>query len=279
MSRRPEDIRREIDQARGDLGVTLEAIGDRVSPKLAKERAMGKVTERMDEINDRVNPRRIVRRRRERVRQSMRGVRYSVMGTVDEVEPAPATGAVRGGAERVSRRASEAKGAVSDGVSAAPEVVRTKTQGSPLLVGLVAFGGGMVLASAVKASEAERQAAERVLKELEPIKEQLTSAGKDVAGELQQSAQSRAEQVKQKAVSGTERLKSEAQTSTEQVKGQAQGASKRVQKRAQGASKRVQSQAKGAKQQVRKEATRSSRAVKSTAGSAPRRSTRRSPTT
>jgi len=32
MSRKPEDIRREIDQARGDLGVTLEAIGDRVSP-------------------------------------------------------------------------------------------------------------------------------------------------------------------------------------------------------------------------------------------------------
>ena len=219
MSRRPEDIRREIDQARGDLGVTLEAIGDRVSPKLAKERAMGKVTERMDEINDRVNPKRIVRRRSERVRMSMRNARDSVMGTVDGVEPARATDSVRGGADRVSRRASEAKGALSDGVSSAPEVVRTKTQGSPLLVGLVAFGGGLVLASAVKASEAERQAAERILKELEPVKEQLMSAGKDVAGELQQSAQGRAEQVKKRATSSTQRLKSEAQTSVEEVRG------------------------------------------------------------
>jgi Protein of unknown function (DUF3618) len=277
MSRRPEEIRREIDQARGDLGVTLEAIGDRVSPKLAKERAMEKVTERMDEINDRVNPKRIVRRRSERVRMSMRNARAAVMGTVDELESARATDAVRGGAQRASRRASEAKGAVSSGVSAAPEVVRTKTQGSPLLVGLVAFGGGMVLASAMKASDAERQAAQRLMNELEPLKEQLMSAGKDVAGELQQSAQGRAEQVKQKATSSTERLKSEAQTSAEEVKGQAQGATKRVQKRAQGASKRVQGQAKGATQQVRKEASRSSRAVKSAARDAPRRGgTRRS---
>ncbi len=240
---------------------------------------MGKVTERMDEINDRVNPKRIVRRRSERIRMSMRSARDSVMGTMDDVEPARATDSVRGGAQSVSRRASAAKGALSDGVSAAPEVVRTKTQGSPLLVGLVAFGGGMVLASAVKASEAERQAAERLLKELEPVKDQLMSAGKDVAGELQQSAQGRAEQVKQKATSGTQRLKSEAQTSAAEVKGQAQGASKRVQKRAQGASKRVQAHAKGSAQQVRKEAARSGRAVKSAAGSAPRRSgTRRTPT-
>jgi len=278
MSRRSEDIRREIDQARGDLGVTLEAIGDRVSPKLAKERAMGKVTERMDEINDRVNPKRIVRRRSDRIRMSLTGVRESVMGSIEDVEPARATASVRGGAQSVSRRASEAKSAVSDGVSAAPEVVRTKTQGSPLLVGLVAFGGGLVLASAVKASDAERQAAERLLKELEPVKEQLMSAGKDVAGELQQSAQGRAEQVKSKATSGTQQLKSQAQTSAEEVKGQAQGASKRVQKRAQGASKRVQSQAKGATQQVRKEAGRSSRAVKSGAP-APRRSGPRRPPT
>ncbi|HSH61551.1 MAG TPA: DUF3618 domain-containing protein, partial [Acidimicrobiales bacterium] len=223
MSRRPEDIRREIDQVRGDLGVTLEAIGDRVSPKLAKERAKEKVTERMDEISDRVNPKRIVRRRSERVRQGLRSARESVMGPAEELEldPAGAAGGVRGratasvsgGTERVSRTASQAKGALSDGVSAAPEVVRTKTQGSPLLAGLVAFGGGLVLASAVKASEAERQAAERILQELEPVKEQLMSAGKDVAGELQQSAQGRAEQVKQKATSSTQRLKSEAQTS------------------------------------------------------------------
>ncbi len=232
---------------------------------------MGKVTERMDEINDRVNPKRIVRRRSERVRMSVTGFRDSVMGTVDDVEPARATASVPGGAERVSRRASEAKGAVSDGVSAAPDVVRTKTQGSPLLVGLVAFGGGLVLATAVKASEAERQAAEGLLKELEPVKDQLVSAGKEVAGELQQSAQGRAEQVKAKATSGTQRLKAEAQTSAAEVKGQAQGASKRVRKRAQGASKRVQSQAKGATEQVRKEAARSSRAVKSSVGSAPRR--------
>jgi hypothetical protein len=179
---------------------------------------MGKVTERMDEINDRVNPKRIVRRRSERVRTSMRNARDSVMGTVDGVEPARATDSVRGDAERVSRRASEAKGALSDGVSSAPEVVRTKTQGSPLLVGVVAFGGGLVLASAVKAGEAER--GRRAGPEGARAREGAAmSAGKDVAGELQQSAQDRAERVKKRATSSTQRLKSEAQTSVEEVKG------------------------------------------------------------
>ncbi|MDQ3570417.1 MAG: DUF3618 domain-containing protein [Actinomycetota bacterium] len=97
MSRTPEDIRREIGQTRGDLGETLEAIGDRVSPKLVKERAMNKVNERVDVINDRVNPKRIVRRRTARVRGSLSNVRESVMGTVDEVEPPASPGRSREG--------------------------------------------------------------------------------------------------------------------------------------------------------------------------------------
>ncbi|MDQ3570416.1 MAG: hypothetical protein M3396_07300 [Actinomycetota bacterium] len=64
---------------------------------------------------------------------------------------------------------SQATGAVSEGASAAPDVVKAKTQGNPLLAGLVAFGGGMIIASALRPSERERQAAERVLQELEPL--------------------------------------------------------------------------------------------------------------
>jgi len=196
------------------------------------------------------------------------------MGTVDDMETPGVANAVRVGAHRASRRAGEATGAVKDGVGAAPELVRAKTEGNPLLVGLVAFGGGLVLASALKSSDTERHAAERVLQGLEPLKEQLLSAGKEVAGELQQSAQGRAEKVKKRATSGTQRLKSEAQVSVNEVKGQAQGASSRVQKRAQGAASTVQKRAQGASQEVRKQAQRSSRAAKGAAAHPPRRTSR-----
>ena len=254
MSRSPEDIRREIEQARGALGSTLEAIGDRVSPKLAKERAKEKVTERMDQIGDRVSPRRMVRRRAARVRVSMRNVRESVMGTVEEVDPGGAADSVREGAQRASRRVGEAAGSLADEARAAPELARAQAQGNPLVAGLVAFGGGMILASALPPTESERQAAERILEGLEPLKEQAVSAGRSVAGELQQSAQARAEQVRRRATAGAERVRSEAQSSAEEAKGRARGASKRVRKRAEGATKQVSKQAQGATKQVRKQA-------------------------
>ena len=282
MSRNPEDIRREIEQARGDLGTTLEAIGDRVSPKLAKERAKEKVTARMDEITDRVSPKRIARRRTALVRGRVRNVRESVMGSVEEVEPSRAADPVRGGARRASQRVGQTAGSLADEARSAPEMVKTKAQGNPLIAGLVAFGGGIVLASALPPSESERQAAERILEELEPLKQQAVSAGRSVAGELQQSAQSRAERVKQRAASGAQRVKSEAQGSAEEVKDQAKGATKRAQKRAQGATKRVQKQAKGATKKVQKRAQGATKQVRkearrpSRAGSKRQSSARRS---
>lgn len=243
----------------------MEAIGDRVSPKLVKERAKEKVTDRMDEISERVNPKRMVRRRTARMGSAVRNVRQSVMGSVDDVEPSRAADPVRGGAQQASRRVGKAAGAVSERASAAPEVVRSTTQGKPLLAGLVAFGGGLILASALPPSEAEKQAAERVLEGLEPLKDQAASAGRSMAGELQQSAQARAERVKKRAASGAQRVKAEAQGSAEEVKGRAQGATKRVQKRAKSASKQVQGQAKRSSTTVKKTAKRSAKAAKAAA--------------
>ena len=167
----------------------------------------------------------------------------------------------------MSRRVGQAAGTLSEQASAAPQVVRSTAQGNPLLAGLVAFGGGLILASALPPSEAEKQAAERVLEGLEPLKEQAVSAGRSVAGELQQSAQAKAERVKKRASSGAGRVKSEAQGSAEEVKGRAQGASKRVQKRAKSASKQVQGQAKRSSTTVKRTAKRSAKTAKAAARS------------
>lgn len=237
---------------------------------------MEKVNDRVEAVNDRVNPSRIVRRRTARLRVGMQNVRESVMGTVEEVEPSRATESVRSGAQQASRRVSRAAGSLAEDARAAPDVVRGQTQGNPLLAGLVAFGGGMMLAAALRPSEKERQAAQRIVEGLEPLKEQAVTAGRSVAGELQQSAQARAERLKEQASSRARRVKSEAQGSAEEVKGRAGGATKRVQKRAQASTKRVQKRAQGASGEVRKQARRSTGAAKkSQAAPASRRTTKR----
>ena len=240
---------------------------------------MEKVNDRVEAVNDRVNPSRIVRRRTARLRGGVRNVRESVMGTVEEVEPSRATESVRSGAQQASRRVSRAAGSLADDARAAPDVVRGKTQGNPLLAGLVAFGGGLVLASALRPSEKEREAAQRIVEGLEPLKEQAVSAGRSVAGELQQSAQVRAERLKEQASSRARRVKSEAQGSAEEVRDRAGGATKRVQKRAQASTKRVQKRAQASTKRVQKQAQKQARrpagAAKSQAGPGSRRTAKR----
>ncbi len=226
---------------------------------------MEKVDDRVEAVNERVDSTRIVRPRADRVRSGIRSMRESVMGPVDDVEPARAAESVRSGGQQASRRVSRAASSLADDARAAPEVARGKAQGNPLLAGLVAFGGGLVLASTLPPRESERQAAERIVQGLEPLREQAASAGRSMAGELQQSAQARAERLKQRASSGARRVKSEAQGSADEVKGQAGGSTKRVQKRAQAAST-----------QVGKQARRSTGAAKSQAGPASRRTSKRS---
>ena len=144
---------------------------------------MEKVNDRVDTVNERMNPTRIVRRRTATVRTGIRNVRESVMGAADDAKMAP-------------------------------EVVRGQAQGNPLRAGLVAFGGGLVLATALPPTDNERQASERIVDGLEPLKEQAVSAGRSMAGELQQSAQGASTRVRKQARRSTGTVKSQAGSSS-----------------------------------------------------------------
>ncbi len=67
----PEQLRREIEQARAGVGEALEAIGDRVAPKKVVDRAKENVAEKVEEVRDKVSPGRIVRRRTMSLRDTL----------------------------------------------------------------------------------------------------------------------------------------------------------------------------------------------------------------
>lgn len=224
------ELRREIAQSRGELSETIEALEARVA-------------ETKESVVDRVSPSRVVRRKKA-------DLRARVMGSSPSVTAPSSKGRTEGQMARtskvedISERAGEAAGTVSEQAKAAPSELRERAQGNPLTAGLVAMGAGFLVASLLPPTDRERQAAERLRTELEPLKQQASEIGKEVAGALQQSAQARAEQVKAQANEAVQEVKGEAQASSEEVKDQAQSATKQVQQQGRRASHQVKKTAK-----------------------------------
>jgi hypothetical protein len=179
MGQEPEELRADIERRREDLGDTLDAIGDRVSPG------------------------RIIERRKNRMSDGMRSLRNRVMGTMSS------------GTQQVG----DAAGSVREHLGA--DAVKDHTAGSPLGAGLVAFGVGFLVAAAIPPSEPEVQAAQRAQQHLEPAKEALMEAGRNVAQDVKEEATERAQQVKEHATDAASNVSEQAKQQAAATKDQA----------------------------------------------------------
>lgn len=230
MGQSTDELRRDIENVRGDLTVTVDAIGDRLSPK------------------------QIVRRRTSRMRDGMTRIRETVMGTTTDGATGTgqrmATGMSHAGdtlssgmssaGERVSDMASTASDKVSDAASTvaeqtreAPQEVRRATQGNPIAAGIIAFGSGLLLASLFPATEPERQAASAVQNRLEPLKERATETGRELAGDLKQSAQGAVQEVKGTATDAAQDVAGQAKGAAGDVRDDAKSAARDVKQQTQ----------------------------------------------
>jgi uncharacterized protein YjbJ (UPF0337 family) len=198
-----EELRYDIERIRDDLDQTLDALGERVSP------------------------RRIAQRRKDAARTRLTRVRTAVMGSAQGTGSS-AAGQARQAKEGVQQTAGQAVEKVRE----APEMIQQQTQGNPLAAGLVAFGAGMLLATLFPPTEAEQRAASAIQERAEPLKDQALEAGREMKDHLQQSAQESAEQVKETAKGAAEEVKQQAQSSAEGVKDQAKSSAESVKEQA-----------------------------------------------
>jgi uncharacterized protein YjbJ (UPF0337 family) len=194
-----QDLRGDIERIRDDLDSTLDAIGERVSP------------------------RRIARRRTSAMRGRVARVRTAVMGSAQDTASSAA-----GQARRAKEGAQETAGHAVEKVREAPEMIEHQAQGNPLAAGLVAFGAGMVLATLFPPTEAEQRAAGAIQERAEPLKDQALEAGREVKDHLQESAREGAQRVRDTASDAAQEVKQQAQSSAEGVKEQAQSATENV---------------------------------------------------
>ena len=190
MAQVSQELRQDIERIREDLDTTLDALGERVSP------------------------RRIARRRTAAVRSRATRVRTAVMGSTQESGSAM-TDQARHAAGSAKESAQQVAGRAADDVRAAPETIQQQTQGNPLAAGLIAFGAGLLVATLFPPSEAEQRAAGTVQARVEPLKDQALEAGREVKDHLQESARESAQQVKETATEATQEVKQQAQSSAE----------------------------------------------------------------
>lgn len=164
MGESTEELRRDIDRTRAGLGDTLEAIGDRVSP------------------------RRVVERRKNRMFGGLRSARERVMGVADvhgHLADAHA------GADDMMDRAKEM-----------PTMLKGQAQGNPLTAGALAFGVGFLLAAALPPSRTEEELAEGLMSSTGPLQDELRTSGHELMDHLKEPAQQALEHLKGSATDG-----------------------------------------------------------------------------
>lgn len=203
MAEVSQELRHDIERIRDDLDQTLDALGDRVSP------------------------RRIAQRRKAAVGGRVTRVRTAVMGSAQEGGSAAA-----GKARHAKETVEETAGHTADKVREAPEMIQQQTQGNPLAAGLVAFGAGMLVATLFPPTEAEQRAANVVQDRAEPLKDQALEAGREMKDHLQESAQGSAQQVMETAQGAAQEVKDQAQSSAESVKDEAKSSTETVKEQA-----------------------------------------------
>ena len=176
MGQDTEELKREIERTRDDLGGTLDAIGDRVSPG------------------------RIVERKKNRLKNSVQSARDRVMGPMHA-----GTHGVSATAHDAAQSMHDATGTAVDAVKHTPEMARERTEGSPMVAGALAFGVGFLVAAAFPPSRSEREMGPAVLDKIEPVKQELAATGSALAHDLEEPARQAASDLADRVRSGCRR--------------------------------------------------------------------------
>jgi len=194
MGARADEVRSEIERTRADLGQTLDAIGDRMSP------------------------RQIARRRTRRIAHGLHVVRDSVMGTTGQVTSS------------IGDTASSAKAGLKSAAEAIPapsemsETITSQTQGNPLAAGVIAFTGGLLLATALPPTPPEQRGASQLAEQAQPLVNAAQEAAAELKDGMRASLQGAVENVREAASQSASEVGEQAKAAVGEVGTQAKEA-------------------------------------------------------
>jgi uncharacterized protein YjbJ (UPF0337 family) len=190
--------------------------------EIARTRA--ELSDNVDTLTDTANPKNVANRQVDKVKSAARGVREHLMGAPDDPSDSGTLGeradTVKGTASGVLGSAQDRASGALDTVSDAPSQVQRKTRGNPLAAGLIAFGIGYLISSAIPSSEKEQEAASRLQEKAAPLTDKVRDAASDVADQLREPAQQAAASIKDTATDAVANVKDQGTTAKDDVQGQ-----------------------------------------------------------
>lgn len=196
------------------------------------ERTRAELSHNVDTLTETANPKNVAGRQVDKVKGAAHSVREHLMGSPDD--PADtgrlgeATDAVADKANELKHRASTASDAVAGNAAEAPRQLRQKTRGNPLAAGLIAFGIGYLISSAIPSTEREQRASQQLQDKVEPLKDSLTETAQELGERLRDPAQEAVESVKDSAGEAVGNVQQEARSAAEEVKDQAKSSGEAV---------------------------------------------------
>lgn len=195
MASRTDELREDIEQRRDDIGHTV------------------------DQLQNRVSPARITARGRYRARKWWTDLKDRIMGNDQSEYPwEDSMRKITEQAGNLTDKASDLATEVKEGVAQAPAMVRRQTQGNPMAVGVIAFGGGLLVGTLLPESAGERKIAQRLEPGVAGIAEEATEVGKQIAEDVQDSAKGTIDELKDRTAAAAESVKDEATEAVARVR-------------------------------------------------------------
>jgi ElaB/YqjD/DUF883 family membrane-anchored ribosome-binding protein len=178
----------------------------------------------VDLLAEKVTPGRIVRRRTERARRAVTGLRDRVMGSAADTKDSASTAA-----SSVADRASSVADDAARTAREAPQAIRRGTEGNPIAAGLIAFGAGWLLSTLAPPSRPEQelaaQATDWAREHSGPVQEELGQLARDMRDPAQQAVDS----VRETATDAADTVKDDARAAAGDVGDRAERARSSVQ--------------------------------------------------
>lgn len=199
MAEEPDRLRQDIENTRASLTRDVDLLAEKTSPAKAAQRRWTAV--------------------KEKVMGSSEHARHTAGDAVGTVQDKASQ--LTGKAGELSGKAGDKAHDAADAVRGAPRTVARQAQGNPLAAGVIAVGVGMLAATLIPATDAEKRAGQQ----LREHSGDLTDKVKDIASEMKDdvtgTVQQAAGQVKETAADAAQTTRQQAQSSAQDAREQA----------------------------------------------------------
>jgi hypothetical protein len=202
MATEIERVRQEIATSRADLARDVDRLAHETTPG----RLAGRITRGLRSLKNRT------------IGTSERAATTVTAAASDAVDRLHS--ASESAVDRLHHAGESAAGVLHDAgesLQRAPKKVAQATQGSPIGVGLIAFGAGMLAAALVPETEAERRAAQQVAEYAGPVVAPLEPAGRALASDVRDTVSAAGEQVRTAAVEAATHVQAAAREGAHEV--------------------------------------------------------------